>query len=309
MTENSENKEATLIVVPPKEGSIIVTTSISIPSISSIQTVQDFKQVFNIVLKEKGFGARKIGHNELNLLYRSKLSDTIDRLREIIRSSPNEESCELWDMCKVGLQYELVLPEDHRLDLEMYRKMQVDGEFISRAFLNSNSYPMPKESPYSKINSEHGLEVVEHLMELLISSPLDISKEIIEEMNDKMLYLFCRAELYHHHQFYPKIRSFNTNDYDQEAFTPDGDENIVADEAQISIEADAPPLEETMPLSFWIWENLPDRYKEIMIEVLNVDYDEVRNQFYEVLNRTQPWKDADSMDETVSEKIEKWLKK
>jgi hypothetical protein len=275
---------------------------------ATIQTVADVTNVFNQII-QSGLGVKRIGHNELKFIYRGNLPKVIDKIREIIREAETEVMFPLWNQCKRDLQYELVfLNDDYTVDLELYKKLELNGLFISKAFLKYNNFLSKRQSPYSKNGVNHNLEVTEHLLELLQSSPPHIAKDIIESINQKMLYLFCRTELDYHHGLSSKERAFNDDDYNKEAYTPDGNENIVADELQASIESGCPPPHETMPFCFWFWDHAHELYRRIMIEVLKIDYDEARQQFYEVYNRTN--KDGgwdDSIDTTVLEELEKYL--
>lgn len=262
------------------------TDLIIVRSPSVLSTTTGALTTFSTLLGSKHSGIRKIGPRELELPFRGHVPEAIDILRETLKRAPSHEARQVWYRCKKELCYELLMSDDRTFDFEIYQRFLLQPVFAARAFLYHHRGL--RDTPYGRSFIQFDGDVVPRFANLLSILPKKLAVDIVRATNRKVLYL-----LY--------VWEFDEVDRYDDPLSEVG-------EATSWLRNGSPPSISETPFLFWLWENDYDLYVEMLVEFFNPEYIEMRELFYEVLQRTQNWREyQDQFADPTVDDIVHWL--
>ena len=206
-------------------------------------------------------GKKKISVQSLALLTLRMNANAEDLAVEVsmaLKTLPENEAKTIFAMCDRNLKADIIIPNDN-LDKEIYKKLELGGLDVHRAFSAQNAYEHVQHSPYSIHVSDIEGDTGEKIVYLLKDLSRFDAEDFLIAMGIKMMYLVASEEI----------------DF----------KGQVVDELLCALEAkDQVPVELTF-LSY-LQDNHERIYKMLVFELLNNDWAEFRTMFYEVYNRT-----------------------
>lgn len=207
----------------------------------------------------------KVGVKELSLFTDQRSMDTIVAIvRDALHASDEDQAMVLWNKCKKNLQNRVIVGietslDEASVDLELFKKLKLDGHFVTKAALAYYSYAKPKDTPYARHFGDLNEETAETLVLVIRQLPLAEAKEGIIRLGMPALYKLLSSEI------------SPEDGYETEAFSGARTGLMISDD---------------LPLAAWLQENMPDLFALVMGEVANPDWEDLRKMFYEVYYRT-----------------------
>lgn len=166
---------------------------------------------------------------------------------------------ELWQMCDAMLKYQMLMPEIDQINVDLYSLLELDGDTVRKAFMKKVAYAKPKEGKTSVQYGEMDDFVAEQLKTILTQLPLSDAQELLLLMNPKVLYVLVMCEI--------------------EKFVGLGDSDKMKVIGCAFNYYDSVPTE--CVLLSWIQQHAPDAYKNVLYDIKNNEYPEMRSLFNE----------------------------
>lgn len=251
-----------------------------------VTTLADAHDAFDIVINFPHLKIRKIGQDELTLVFRNRKAEMISKLRAMLEIAQQKEALKIWEKCKRSLQFELLMPDDCSISIDLMDNLEIEPKMLAQAFLWHNRLRFPKKTSYSVLLGQYDPEGAERFAELIKQLPTHQREGFIQELNEKVLYLYLSSE------------------YDYALTEVEGaQEQIIC-----SLRSGGPPPLE-MALGHCLWEHAHDTYRSSMVSIINGEFSEIREVFWEVQSRTRDWNaHEDQFSKKTLDDIETYLK-
>lgn len=230
-----------------------------------------FNDLSNPVSLEKTFldlksllkNKRVIGTIELNILLEKEYSkeDIAEKISDAILIADTQQALNIWNMCAADLKYTIILPDVGNINLGIIEKFELEWDEIRKAFMSKKNFLLPKQTAYTTVFGDYSYEDAEELayiLEQLWNSGLYgkvTVQEFFHEIDLRILYLLGIREI--------------------EQFLEEGGEDV-----HLALKTnDQLPVQ--LNLLAWIQSRMPEKYNELVPELLNPIYPENRNMFWE----------------------------
>ncbi len=242
------------------------------------------KRVQQLVIDIKSINPRKQKININDLLVfipeQCQREAVIARLSEALLSSSDVEARGLWEVLAVDIRYSILIPDEGLLNIDIVRKLDIEGGVIRNAYLSIVSIAPPDKTPYAYIygSTEPSdaialTAILEQIRKLKPEGQMLI-KEFFEEIDIRVLYLFAMNE----------AEAYAESD-------PDGGAYL-----QLAMEADD-KIPEQLVLTAWIQSYVPETFAELRASLLDHIWQENRSLFWKGwIRQNRPTVDEDYYD-------------
>jgi len=208
------------------------------------------------ILRRKKISAQNLAL--LTMRINANAEDLAAEVSTAIKSLPDNEAKVIFAMCDRDLKADILIPGDN-LDKEIYKKLELGGLEVHRAFSAQNAYEHIRQSPYSVHISDIEGDTGEQIVYLLKDLSKFDAEEFLIAMGIKMMYLVASEEI--------------------------DSKGQLVEELLCALEAkDQVPIE--LVFLNYLQENHDKIYKMLVFELLNKDWAEFRQMFYDVYYRT-----------------------
>ena len=231
-------------------------------------------QTFATIAKE--LGIRKMSLDVLALAFGVKQStiefhkrsispeqeDIADVIARSIEDEKDEDvRMELYNSCDAVLKAQLAIP-NMELNIDLYELVDLDGSDIRKMFMQKVGYVVPQEGRSVFYYSQLDEYTSEQLTNILNAMPIHDARDVVAQMNPKVLYLLTTSEI--------------------SAYCGEGDSGRVM-EIRCALEYyDSIPPQ--CALLSWIQQNSGDVYQKVCFDIKNNEYPELRSMFSEELD-------------------------
>ncbi len=218
-----------------------------------------------VMLIKSWLGKRKASFYGLRLILdkpNALETDIAYHISDAIRSVTGDEQIALWNSCNRELKSQILIPND-TLDTELFRMLGLPCSEIVRSYLNKFAFPAPIDSPYSTHYTDYDYDSGERLVEILKGLSTMEALELVNTTDLRIFYLVAVEEIQYFVETDPEEGRplFCAFDY-----------------------GDQVPMR--TPFLFWMQSTCPMRFWELVDELKNRNWDELRSMFYEVFYRT-----------------------
>lgn len=233
-----------------------------------LSTLEGVQNTFSVLLEARHLNLRKVGTQEMRLVFGDKIPEAVDALRGTLELLSRDDAMRIWNRCKARLKHELLVPDSTNFSMNLYNKLELGPDFAARAYLSH--FHRVIEAPYGNRFVSFDQNFIYRFVHFLKELPLLVSRDIVRSMNKKVMYLI----------FWDEIQEFERYD-DIKVYS--------LEESTSWLRNGAPPDMDLTPFLFWLWENDFDLYQDSLREFFKEEYPEERELFHEVLERTNRW--------------------
>lgn len=233
----------------------------------SIQDLKNPTILFNIIsdIKKISSKKRKLGIRDFHILLTKVHSDEeiTTSLSTAIREANKDTAISIWELCNAKLKYDLVVLEDSVLNIDIIKKIDIDGLVIRNAFFQKGAILPPEKTPYAYMYGDTSVEtahafvsILEQMKKIKPDGDLLI-REFFDEIDIRILYLYAMNE----------AEWFEEEDTNAGIYL------------QLAVE-----VCDTVPgkarFMHWIQHNVPDTYQKLRAELLDSIWQENRGMFW-----------------------------
>src|SRR3989344_6552959 len=181
-----------------------------------------------------------------------------------IKLMPEEEAADIWNRCDRFLKSEALMQCGEHVDIELYKKLGLEPSAIVRAFFYHRAFKSPIETPYSRKYGAMEIETAEEFIAMLEELDPVTRAQVLSQTSIQVLYLIA----------IPEINYLSLSDRDglSELFAAFKCGDTVPQQA---------------PFLFFLQESAPFVFEKLKIQILDRNWDELRELFYELYWRTR----------------------
>ena len=189
--------------------------------------------------------------------------DVVEHITKAILTAEDDVASELWEQCTAELKYEMIIPDGDVLNIDIVRKVNIEGDTIRNAFLSLRRITPPEQTPYAYTYGSTTVEeaaalvsVLKQIQKMKPEGQMNI-QEFFEEVDLRIFYLFAMHEA----EYYAE-------------YDPDGGAYL-----QLAMET-GDKIPEGVVLLSWLQSYVPEKFDELRESLMDPIWQENRSLFW-----------------------------